>query len=255
MQAANDQALTGNGLSRGRFFTCAVAALALSPSAMARELVWPLPPCDEATVTAASPAPLPNDTASLSELPFFMGALPTGVAFVAALDTANRPVLRCFVAGASDPRLLATGSVAAAGVTFSTPLRPNAATPQPLYLIALSTNFGISWVMQPPPQPLLPWCPENASGVNASLPDAPKPTSRVPPSYPVQAESAGIEGSVEIVLETFSSGAAVPRCIAASSPAGWFEYAAIRALEQWRFAPGAGPGPHRYRVNVHFRLE
>ena len=229
--------------------------LAALPCASAREVVWPLPPCDEATVTSSSPAPLPNDSASLSEMPLFMGLMPTGVAYVATLDATNRPVLRCFVAGASDPRLLAVGSVAAAGLSFSTPLRPNAATPQPLYLIAISTNFGISWVEPPPPQPLLPWCPENASGVNASLPDAPKPTSRVPPGYPFQAENAGIQGSAEIVLESFSSGVAVPRCIAASSPTGWFEYAAIRALEQWRFAPASGVGPHFYRVNINFRLE
>jgi protein TonB len=233
----------------------AALALAATPCASARDIVWPLPPCDELQLVSASPAPMPSDTSSLTDMPLSMGGIPSGVAFVASLDRSNAPVLRCFVAGASDPRLLAAGSVAAAGLHLSTPLRPNGAMPEPLYLIAISNNFGISWVEQPPPQPLLPSCPEKASGLDASLPDAPKPTSRVPPRYPFQAENAGIEGSVQVVLETFSTGAAVPRCIAASAPAGWFEFAAIRALEQWRFAPAAGAGPHLYRVRVNFRLE
>ena len=106
--------------------------------------------------------------------------------------------------------------------------------------------------MRPPPVvPILPPCPPSNNG--ASVVNAPAPSHRVPPAYPQAALEEGVEGQVTIVLDVYADGAETPRCISDTSPPGWFEDEAVKAVSQWQFAP-AGSGAHAYSVTVKFKM-
>lgn len=234
-----------------RFMIACGAALALVSAARAERVVWPLPPCSPRDVAMASPAPMASNTSSLRAMPFVVAIRPPSVAFVAGLDEANRPQLECYIAERSDIRLVAVGSVAAAGLALSTPKSPN---PAGRYVLRLWANFGMSWMTPPPPDPLIPRCVNLADDEpRAAIPFAPKPVHRVAPKYPVSALREEIEGEAVVLLDIFSNGEASPACIDTGTPPGWFEQAALDAVAQWRFAQRDTMG--RYRVTVKFRME
>lgn len=240
----------------GRMRWLLIFGLLFGGVAQADDVVWPLPACSAAEIASASPAPIASDTASLRDLPFVMGMSATPVAYIAGLDEQHRPVLHCFVAELSDWRLVAQGSVAAAGLVLSQPNAPNKAIEGGRYLLHISTNFGLSWVDPPPAFPLLADCRHSDGGSmpgpGVAPPLAPKPVSRVNPKYPALAELDGIEGQVEVWLDIFSDGSVSPYCFTGGTPPGWFENVALKAVSQWRFEPRTGMG--RYRVTVKFRL-
>jgi len=121
----------------------------------------------------------------------------------------------------------------------------------------VSTNFGFTWVIAPPPYPLLPDCETAMLGRAApplpEIPVAPKPALRVKPNYPATALAEEMEGEVKVYVDVFSNGAASPICIRDGTPPGWFEQAAVDAVRQWRFDPRDGMA--MYTVTVKFRLE
>jgi TonB family protein len=238
----------------GRLGSFLLACAVCCADASAERVVWPLPDCSPVEMASASPAPAVSESSSLKALPFVMLAEPPSAAFIVGLDAANRPILRCVVAGRSTRGLIADASVAASGLTLSTPNAPNRATNDGRYLLRLSTNFGFTWVAPPPPYPLLPHCAARAQpGGSSPVPMAPTPASRVNPKYPDIALAEEMEGEVEVYLEVFSNGAASPLCISGGTPPGWFEQAAVEAIRQWRFKPSSSMGT--YRVTVKFRLE
>jgi len=207
---------------------------------------------------SVSPAPAASDTSSMKALPFVMSARPVTAAFVVALDADYRPLLRCVVRERSDRGLIADASVAAAGLVLSAPPAPNRTAGEGRYLLRLSTNFGFTWVAPPPPYPIMPDCQTlTHEGANAhapvAVPVAPRPISRVQPVYPPSALEEEMEGEVQIWLDIFSDGSASPICLNGGTPPGWFEKAALEAVEQWRFQPRAGMG--RYGVTVRFQME
>ncbi|WP_019962251.1 energy transducer TonB [Woodsholea maritima] len=63
------------------------------------------------------------------------------------------------------------------------------------------------------------------------------PVEIVPPEYPRGAERRNIEGHVEIRYSITASGETTNMEVTASEPAGIFDRAALRAIEQWKFEP------------------
>lgn len=230
-------------------------AALLVPCAWAGPVNWPVPPCGPADVATASPAPMTSDSASLKELPFVTGLVPATAGLVIGLNPDNTPLIRCVYLNEASVGLEGAAIVAVAGMRFATPRVPNTVVSGGRYLVRVGTLFGISWIRKPPRQTLLPRCgPETGDDIPSGA-GAPKPVHRVPPVYPEEAETEAIEGSVDIVLDVFSSGAVSPACIAGASPAGWFEAAAVEAVSQWLFDPPTGLGPRQYRVTIKFRME
>ena len=233
----------------------AVVAAIAAPRALAGPVKWPVPPCGPADVATSSPAPLVSDSTALAQLPFLVGLSSVSAALVIGLNEDNTAIIRCVYLNERSVGLEGAAIVAVAGLKFATPRVPNTSIPGGRYLVRVATLWGLSWVEPPPRQPLLPACP---GGIDApAMPDAraPKPIHRVPPTYPARAEEESIEGSVEVALDVFPSGAVSPACIGAATPAGWFEQAAVDAVSQWRFNPPTDLGPRRYTVTIRFRME
>lgn len=238
-----------------RMLILVAIAMLLAPRALAGPVKWPVPPCGPADVATSSPAPLVSDSTALAQLPFLVGLSSVSAALVIGLNADNTPIIRCVYVTPRSVGLEGDAIVAVAGLKFATPRVPNTAVEGGRYLVRVATLYGISWVEPPPRQPLLPACPGELDEPSAPGPNTPKPVQRVPPTYPVRAEEEGIEGSVHVQLEIFASGAASPICIAAATPPGWFEQAAVEAVAQWRFNPPTDVGPRRYGVTIRFRME
>ncbi|BCW91104.1 hypothetical protein sos41_42830 [Alphaproteobacteria bacterium SO-S41] len=238
---------------------CGAAALLLLAAslrpALAGPVIWPVPACGAEDVATASPAPLTNDSASLTELPFIVGLSSISAGLVIGLNEDNTALIRCVYVDDRSVGLEGAAILAVAGLKFATPRVPNTSIPGGRYLVRVATLFGLSWVEPPPRQPLLPPCPKAFDAETVAFgPNVPKPLYREKPVYPPRAEEEGIEGSVEVQLDVFASGAVSPACIAGATPPGWFEQAAIVALSQWRFNPPAATGPRRYQVTIKFRM-
>lgn len=94
------------------------------------------------------------------------------------------------------------------------------------------------------PSHLLP-----VASVAASLLDN---AAQVPPVYPSEALLNGLQGRV--VVEFTLDAAGVPHALeVVDTSSGQFNMAALRAMQDWRFAPPAVPG-RRYRQAFTFRL-
>ncbi len=79
----------------------------------------------------------------------------------------------------------------------------------------------------------------------------------VQPVYPIKAESARIDGWVELDFTISVTGQVQELMVHASSPPGVFEEAAKKAVGQWRYQPvlrDAKPTPVRARVRIRFTL-
>lgn len=84
------------------------------------------------------------------------------------------------------------------------------------------------------------------------------PISRLPPQYPMQALSRGIEGWVEIVFRIDARGMVEDPAVVNADPEGVFEDAALRAVGRWRFNPPAETALGRGRlakIRVEFILD
>ena len=79
----------------------------------------------------------------------------------------------------------------------------------------------------------------------------------VQPIYPEKANLAKIQGWVELDFTVGENGQVKDIAVHATSPAGVFEGAAIRALSQWRYKPvlrDAQPTAQRARIRIRFAL-
>lgn len=84
----------------------------------------------------------------------------------------------------------------------------------------------------------------------AELPKAPKPVKRVLPEYPPAADAAQINGLVTLALTIDDDGEVDDVDVLKETPPGQhFAEAAVKAVEQWRFAKGA---PGRFQVTLQF---
>ena len=78
------------------------------------------------------------------------------------------------------------------------------------------------------------------------------PIKRVEPAYPPDAARAGTNGFVEVEFTVDASGKVASVSVVNAKPARIFETAAVKAVKQWTFAPGANGG--RGKVRLDFNL-
>jgi len=79
----------------------------------------------------------------------------------------------------------------------------------------------------------------------------------VQPKYPPKAESAKVQGWVELDFTVAESGEVKDIAVHAADSPGVFEDAAIGALSQWRYKPvlrESKPVPQRARIRIRFTL-
>lgn len=83
------------------------------------------------------------------------------------------------------------------------------------------------------------------------------PLVRVPPQYPRRAESAGIEGYVDIEFGISKTGAVIDPHVIEAYPSSIFNRAAIRAILKWKYKPRIEDGEpvERYGVQVRISFE
>lgn len=213
---------------------------------------WPVQYCDDGAAQVASPAPAVSNSDSLSTVPFSASIVPYSAALIVSLTPENRPVIECMVDPGYETGFEIFAIDAVAGLVLSAPLAVSTAAPGGRYLVRVNTVFGITWVDPPPRLPILPKCAERPWFWRWN-PKAPKPVTRVPPTYPFRAEEEEIDGTVTIVLDIFSSGVAIPKCFAKATPPGWFEQNALDAVSQYRFPEGTERGD--YTITIKFRME
>ena len=77
------------------------------------------------------------------------------------------------------------------------------------------------------------------------------PTKRVEPVYPQAAQRAGTTGFVEVEFTVAADGKVASVSVLNAKPARTFEQAAVKAVKQWQFAPGADG---RGKVRLDFSL-
>lgn len=94
---------------------------------------------------------------------------------------------------------------------------------------------------------------------NFKLGDAPAdgdimPLVRVPPQYPRNAASRGIEGYVTLEFDITKEGTVTNVRVVDSMPKNIFDRAAIRAVEKFKYKPRIVNGQPAVRPNVQFRM-
>ena len=78
-----------------------------------------------------------------------------------------------------------------------------------------------------------------------------KPLKRVEPVYPPEAARAGTNGFVEVEFTVDATGKVADVSVVKAKPTRTFESAAVKAVKQWQFAPGADG---RGKVRLDFTL-
>jgi len=86
----------------------------------------------------------------------------------------------------------------------------------------------------------------------------PERITYVPPDYPRAAEMRGLEGWVDVEFSLTPAGRPADIRITDARPAGTFDEAAVRAVDQWRYEPLAAadwPAGERIRVRINFGID
>jgi protein TonB len=76
------------------------------------------------------------------------------------------------------------------------------------------------------------------------------PVVRVPPEYPPRAQSANIEGWVQIQFAVTPTGTVRDPVVVAAEPKGVFDEAALKAIARWRYNPRVDGGVAVERVGL-----
>lgn len=118
---------------------------------------------------------------------------------------------------------------------------------------------------QPLPQPAaptvqpLPMNPQppaistaNADTITVDAPIPEQPVAQSLPSYPRTALERGIEGRVVMSITIMPDGSVRDVRVVNARPQGYFESAAVRAVQTWRYRPSSVT---RYNVIVHMDFE
>ena len=108
----------------------------------------------------------------------------------------------------------------------------------------------------------MPQLPRLESGLDLAkigMPSTLKPQFRVPPIYPLRAQTRGIEGWVEVEFSIDESGRVVAPRLVHAEPRGFFEQAALQAIRRWSYAPyivdGKAVRRDKVRVVIDFQLQ
>jgi protein TonB len=151
-------------------------------------------------------------------------------------------------------------------VTFEPPtIRTVTLTPPPprpdIDKIDLKPPFPQRLPKTPPveptvaPSPIVPTVnqvPAGPPGVDIGGQIGEQPVSRPLPRYPSIAETRGIEGRVVLSITIMPDGSVRDVRVVSASPRGYFEDAAVRAVQRWRYRPS---GVIRTNVIVHMDFE
>ncbi len=118
---------------------------------------------------------------------------------------------------------------------------------------------------QPLPQPVptpvqpIPLTPVDATpstaGANTIVVDRPiaeEPVTQALPSYPRMALERGVEGRVVMSITILPDGSVQDVRVVNAQPQGYFEAAAVRAVQRWRYRPSSVT---RRNVIVHMDFE
>lgn len=85
------------------------------------------------------------------------------------------------------------------------------------------------------------------------------PLVRVPPEYPIEAMRRGVEGRVLVSFTIDRGGSVQGARVIAAEPSNIFNASAIRAVEQWRYAPkivnGEAVEQRDVRIAIPFKLD
>ncbi len=107
---------------------------------------------------------------------------------------------------------------------------------------------------------IVPWTPPTGTGELEGI--GPVGTDqdaiavvRIPPFYPVRAETRGIEGWVRVRFTISPNGSVRDARVVAAEPEGEFEEAALTAIERWRYNPRVVNGVAVDRVGVETLIE
>ncbi|KXS39439.1 MAG: periplasmic protein TonB [Halomonadaceae bacterium T82-2] len=95
----------------------------------------------------------------------------------------------------------------------------------------------------------------NQAAANQGVVSAPRPTRRVPPTYPSRAQRRGIEGYVEVRF-TIRPDGSVDRDslrVVDADPRHVFDRAALRAIANWEFPRASQPREARQRLVFRLR--
>jgi protein TonB len=105
------------------------------------------------------------------------------------------------------------------------------------------------------PLPLPPVATPVAQGpeaIDVRQPIPEQPIAQPLPKYPTVAETRGIEGRVVMSITIMPDGSVRDVRVVNAHPRGYFEDAAVRAVQRWRYRPS---GIIRTNVIVHMDFE
>ncbi len=81
------------------------------------------------------------------------------------------------------------------------------------------------------------------------------PFYRVPPSYPSRAVTRGVEGYVDLIFDVTATGTTTNIRVTYAQPKGYFERAAKRAIQRWKYKPQVMDGVPQAARGQTTRLE
>ncbi len=135
------------------------------------------------------------------------------------------------------------------------PVKPEAVLPEPV-LPPPSIDFTAD---TPQISPVLPVAKIDPPSLTTYSSATPVPTVMVQAAYPHRALSRGIEGYVDVAFDVTETGATTNVRVISAHPENVFDRAAVRAVQNWKFAPVVVDGtPQPYmglRRRVVFELE
>ena len=113
-----------------------------------------------------------------------------------------------------------------------------------------------------PRVPAAPMEMETLSNPEAAIPFSPGimvPLIRTAPSYPQRAAARGIEGFVELSFTVNEMGNVIDPIFLHAFPEGYFERAALQAIQRWKYSPATDNGTpiatHDVRQRIVFEME
>jgi len=235
------------GLLARRGVTSTAAALALT---LANQAVVAAPSGLAATVTGAAIAGTGTATTlafmGLTKLQLSLASavVVTGAGVFAVQEASNadlRAEIATLQSETQAPRAHSPASAATAPFDHAT---ANLEISDEELLRLRNEAVRLQQQLQAAAQPKAHAAPPKSGGASFSMQELdapPKALRRPSPSYPAELRAAGIEGSVQVSLVIDATGTVREARVEKSTHQG-FEFAALRAVQEWQFEPGRKGG-------------
>jgi protein TonB len=132
-------------------------------------------------------------------------------------------------------------------------LPPQKIDKRPLFQPRPTTPPPIASPVQPLPlPPVVTPVAQGPAAIDVRNPIDEQPVTQPLPKYPTFAETRGIEGRVVLSITIMPDGSVRDVRVVSASPRGYFEDAAVRAVQRWRYRPS---GVIRTNVIVQMDFE